>query len=285
MFRKNIKHADTDSESGKSLADSADRHVLYQQAVQDVDAEIDFVEQTWSELRQRPATLLREDFCGTANTACEWIVRDESHQAIGVDLDGEVLDWGYLNNLAQLEEEQQERIELLNEDVLQTRPGLADIILAMNFSYYLFLSRDDLRDYFANALDGLVSDGILFLDAYGGYEAPMVLTESRECQDADGNEFTYIWDQAVFNPIDSCMTCHIHFEFPDKSRMENAFSYHWRLWTLPELREILYEAGFSVVDIYWEGTDEEKNEGNGIYMPSETGDADPGWVCYIVAQA
>jgi hypothetical protein len=67
--------------------------------------------------------------------------------------------------------------------------------------------------------------------------------------------------------------------------MENAFSYHWRLWTLPELREILYEAGFSVVDIYWEGTDEEKNEGNGIYMPSETGDADPGWVCYIVAQA
>lgn len=283
MFRKSIKHADTDSD--KPQADSADRHLLYQQAVQDVDAELDFVEQTWSELRQRPAILLREDFCGTANTACEWIVRDEGHHAIGVDLDREVLDWGSLNNLSLLEGEQRERIELLNEDVLQTRPGLADIILAMNFSYYLFLTRDDLREYFANALDGLVSDGVLFLDAYGGYEAPMVLTEPRECQDADGNEFTYVWDQAVFNPIDSCMTCHIHFEFPDKSRMKNAFSYHWRLWTLPELREILFEAGFSEVDIYWEGTDEEQNEGNGIYMPSETGDADPGWVCYVVAQA
>ena len=266
------------------MADSADRHLLYQQSVQDVESEIDFVEETWSELRPRPAVFLREDFCGTANTACEWVSRDESHHAVGIDLNNEVLEWGRLYKLAELDEDQSERIELLNEDVLQTRPGLADIILAMNFSYFLFLTRDDLREYFANVLDGLVSDGILFLDAYGGYEAPMVLTEPRECEDEDGNEFTYIWEQAAFNPIDSCMTCHIHFEFPDKSRMEQAFSYHWRLWTLPEIREILYEAGFSQVDIYWEGTDEEKNEGNGIYKPSEIGDADPGWVCYIVAE-
>jgi hypothetical protein len=283
MFRKNTKP--TVPEEGSFTADSADRHLLYQQSVQDVGSEIDFVEETWSELRQRPAVFLREDFCGTANTACEWVTRDESYQAVGVDLDNEVLEWGRLYKLAELDEDQLERIELLNEDVLQTRPGLADIILAMNFSYFLFLTRDDLREYFANVLDGLVSDGILFLDAYGGYEAPMVLTEPRECEDEDGNEFTYIWEQATFNPIDSCMTCHIHFEFPDKSRMDKAFSYHWRLWTLPEIREILYEAGFSTVDIYWEGTDEEKNEGNGIYTPSETGDADPGWVCYVVAQA
>jgi hypothetical protein len=282
MFRKNIKP--TVPEPGNCTADAADRHLLYQQSVQDVEAEIDFVEETWSELRQRPAVFLREDFCGTANTACEWVSRDESHHAVGVDLDREVLEWGRLYKLAEMDEEQSERIELLNEDVLQTRPGLADIILAMNFSYFLFLTRDDLREYFANVLDGLVSDGILFLDAYGGYEAPMVLTEPRECEDEDGNEFTYIWEQAAFNPIDSCMTCHIHFEFPDKSRMDKAFSYHWRLWTLPEIREILYEAGFLTVDIYWEGTDEEKNEGNGIYTPSEIGDADPGWVCYIVAQ-
>ena len=262
-----------------------DRHLLYQQAVQDVEAEIDFVEQTWSELRQRPAVFLREDFCGTANTACEWVIRDDGHHAIGIDLDPEVLDWARLNRLTQLDEEQLERIELLNEDVAQTCPGLVDIILAMNFSYYLFMNREDMRDYFINVLDGLVSDGILFLDAYGGYEAPMVLTESRECQDEDGNDFTYIWEQATFNPIDSSMDCHIHFEFPDQSRMERAFDYSWRLWTLPEIREILYAAGFSKVDIYWEGTDEEKNEGNGIYTPSEIGDADPGWVCYIVSQA
>lgn len=263
----------------------ADRHVLYQQAVQDVEAEIDFVEQTWSELRKRPAENLREDFCGTANTACEWVSRSDHHYAIGVDLDESVLEWGRRNNLRKLDAGQKQRIQLINDDVLQTQPGLSDIILAMNFSYFLFLERDDLREYFINALDGLVTDGILFLDAYGGYEAPMVLEEPRECVDENGDKFTYIWEQASFNPINSCMTCNIHFEFPDKSRIENAFSYYWRLWTLPEIREILYEAGFSKVDIYWEGTDKEKNEGNGIYMPSDTGDADPGWVCYIVAQA
>ena len=283
MFRKNIKTPE--SETGKSLSEYADRHLLYQQSVQDVEAEIDFVEQTWSELRQRPAVFLREDFCGTANTACEWIIRDRNHQAIGIDLDEEVLDWGQANNLTELDEEQAERIELLHEDVLQVRPELADIILAMNFSYFLFLTRDDLRNYFENVLDGLVSDGILFLDAYGGYEAPMLLTEPRECQDQEGNDFTYIWEQAAFNPIDSCMTCHIHFEFPDKSKLREAFSYYWRLWTLPEIQEILYEAGFSQVDVYWEGTDMKKNEGNGIYTPSRTGEADPGWVCYLVAQA
>lgn len=267
------------------LAALADRHLLYQQSVQDVAAEIDFVEQTWSELRRRPARLLREDFCGTANTCCEWVSRDADHCAIGVDLDPDVLEWGSLHNLTKLTQEQAEHVELVQANVLHARPDLVDIILAMNFSYYLFSKRHDLREYFENVLDGLVSDGILFLDAYGGFEAPMVLTESRECQDADGQKFTYLWDQASFNPIDSCMTCHIHFEFPDGSRLDKAFIYHWRLWTLPEIREILYEAGFSEVDIYWEGTDEDKNEGNGIYTPSETGDADPGWVCYIVAQA
>ena len=283
MFRKNTSASRP--ESGYSQADRADRHLLYQQSVQDVESEIDFIEQTWSELRQRPAILLREDFCGTANTACEWVARDDNHHAIGIDMDEEVLEWGEHNNLTRLDQQQAGRIELVHADVLHARPGLVDIILAMNFSYFLFLKREELKAYFESARDGLVSDGILFLDAYGGYEAPMVLTEPRECEDEDGNAFTYIWEQAEFNPIDSCMTCNIHFEFPDKSRMESAFSYHWRLWTLPEIRELLYEAGFSKVDIYWEGTDEEKNEGNGIYTPSEIGDADPGWVCYIVARA
>ena len=120
---------------------------------------------------------------------------------------------------------------------------------------------------------------VIFLDAYGGYEAPMVLEEKREC---DG--FTYIWEQASFNPIDGMMDCHIHFTFPDGSRMDRAFSYRWRLWTLPELREMLAEAGFRDIVVYWEGTDEDANEGNGIFEPAEMGDPDPGWICYIVAQ-
>jgi hypothetical protein len=149
----------------------------------------------------------------------------------------------------------------------------------MNFSYYLFLSREDLLEYFRSVRDGLVEDGIFFLDAYGGYDAPRDIVEERECEG-----FTYIWEQERFNPIDGTMSCHIHFEFPDRSRLDRAFSYHWRLWTLPEIRELLEEAGFGDVEVYWEGTDEESNEGNGIYEPATVGDADPGWICYVVAQ-
>jgi len=260
-------------------ASQADRHTLYQESVQDTEAEIDFIEDTWRQLRDRPAELLREDFCGTGNTACEWVQRDRQHYAIGIDLDAEVLKWGQINNLEQLDDDQYERIELLQDNVLDAEPELADIVLAMNFSYYLFLERADLLAYFRAVHAGLLDDGLFFLDAYGGYDAPKVLQEEREC---DG--FTYIWDQASFNPIDSLMDCHIHFEFPDKSRMEKAFSYHWRLWTLPEIRELLSMAGFSKVTVYWEGTDEETGEGDGVYLPSEIGDPDPGWVCYIVAE-
>jgi hypothetical protein len=261
------------------LADLADPHDLYQRSVQDTEAEIDFIEETWNLLRKRPAELLREDFCGTANTACEWVRRDHRNCALAIDLDRSVLDWGQRHNIAALKPAEQQRIELIHGNVLGAVPASADIVLAMNFSYFLFRTRDALREYFSCVYEGLCEDGIFFLDAYGGYDAPREIEESREC---DG--FVYVWDQASFNPIDSCMTCHIHFEFADGSRMERAFTYHWRLWTLPEIREILLEAGFRQVDIYWEGTDQATNEGNGIYAPAEVGDADAGWVCYIVAQ-
>jgi hypothetical protein len=92
----------------------------------------------------------------------------------------------------------------------------------------------------------------------------------------------YEWDQAEYNPITGDKVCHIHFEFKDGSRMERAFTYRWRLWTLPELREILGEAGFRTVTVYWEGNDG-KGGGNGVFSPKKSGDADASFICYIVA--
>ena len=76
------------------LADTADPHDLYQRAVQNVEGEIDVVDQTFAKLTGRTALSLREDFCGTANTSCEWIRRRENNIAFGIDLDQEVLNWG-----------------------------------------------------------------------------------------------------------------------------------------------------------------------------------------------
>ena len=52
-----------------SQADLADRHLLYEDSVQCAEAELDFVDGEFRRLRGRQGHVLREDFCGTANTS------------------------------------------------------------------------------------------------------------------------------------------------------------------------------------------------------------------------
>ncbi len=262
---------------GPSMAERADKHVLYEKSVQAVDAEIDFVDETFTDLRDRKAKILREDFCGTANTSCEWVRRRRTNHAIGVDLDPDVLAWGREHNLSKLGAAAS-RLTLINEDVLEVQNEPVDVVLAMNFSYWIFKQRPLMRFYFRRVREALVDDGILFLDAFGGSEAYIEVEEETKY---DG--FTYVWDQDEFSPVTAETLCHIHFKFPDGSRMRNAFSYSWRLWTLPELREILEEAGFTRSTVYWQGEDENGDE-DGEFEPTEKGEADLAWIAYIVAE-
>ena len=263
-----------------TLAQSADRHRLYEHAVQDAPAECRFIRKTFRKLRGRPARLLREDFCGTAAVCCEWAGHNSRNTALGVDIDPDVLDWSRRHNVSRLKPDARMRVRLMQDDVCTVRtPEPSDVILAMNFSYQVFKTRAQLGGYFSHVREGLADDGVFFMDAFGGYEA---FQEIRETTHYKG--FDYIWEHARYNPISGEILCHIHFRFPDGSKLKKAFSYDWRLWTLPELRELLNEAGFSRVTVYWEGVDEETGEGTGVYAPATVGDADPGWVCFIVAE-
>jgi len=266
---------------GASQAEKADRHVLYQLSVQNVESEIDFVDATYKKLRGKKAKVLREDFCGTGNTSCEWVRRRASNRAYGVDIDAATLAWGRENNVADLEDDGFERIELVEGDVMTAETEKADCLLAMNFSYWLFMTRDLMLAYFKRVRENLAEDGVFFLDCYGGYDA---FREYQEKRKVEGEEFTYVWDQYDYDPISGHMQCYIHFAFPDGSKLDRAFEYRWRLWTLPELRELLEEAGFSRVGVYWEQTDEDSGEGNGEFERAKRGDADAGWISYIVAE-
>lgn len=261
------------------MASRADPHDLYQRAVQCAEVDYDLIDDTFRKIRKRRARTLREDFCGTASTACEWVSQRKSNVAIGVDMDAEVLAWGRKHNIGKLKKSASRRIRLVQGDVLTVRTEPVDIVLAMNFSYQLLKQRKALRKYFSRVRRALVDDGVFFLDAYGGYESYRVLKERTRHKD-----FTYVWEQAKFNPITHEMSCHIHFEFPDGSRLKRPFSYDWRLCTLPEIRELLIEAGFSNVTVYWEQTDEETGRGSGIYAATEQGDPDAAWVCYLAAE-
>ena len=278
-MKDNVKRR---KKSKPTRASIADRHQLYELSVQCAEAEIDFVDSTFKRLKKRRARLLREDFCGTANVCCEWVKRGGKHRAIGVDLDPEVLDWGRRNNLTRLTKKQRERIALLRENVLDVETERPDVISAMNFSYWLLQDRALLKQYFKRVHESLADDGVFFLDSYGGYDSHKELTEEREIDDGDEG-FTYIWEQASFNPITHTLACNIHFAFPDGSEMNNAFSYEWRLWSLPEIRDLLEECCFRRITVYWQGWDKD-GEADGDFKPATTADADAGWICYLTAE-
>ncbi|MEQ9563251.1 MAG: class I SAM-dependent methyltransferase [Woeseiaceae bacterium] len=262
----------------RTMAEEADLHDLYEKAVQNVEHEVEFLQETFQAIRGRKAYRLREDFCGTASASCQWVRQGSEYQAIGVDIDPSVLEWGRKNRVGKLPVADQARVQLLESDVMTVETPAVDLLVAFNFSYFIFDTRDRLREYFRRAYAALADDGVFFIDLFGGPEAQ---EETKEKTKHKG--FTYIWHQAEFHPVTNYIRCHIHFKFRDGSRIKKAFTYEWRLWSAPELREILLEAGFKTATVYWEGEDED-GEGNGVFTPDEKGEADLAWIAYIVAE-
>lgn len=254
-----------------------EKFVLYQESVQNAEFEVSFFRRIYKKFRGKLPLRFREDFCGTALLACEWVRRIENGVAQGVDIDEPTLDWGRKRNVAKLDG-LADRVALVNDDVIRVRGFSPDVVAAVNFSYFVFKTRARMLEYYRAVHASLADDGVFILDLYGGPEAQLCQEESTKY---DG--FTYIWDQAKFNPITGDALCHIHFKFADGSRMKKAFSYDWRLWTLPEIRDLLEEAGFVETVVYWEGTDKKSGEGNGVYKPSHKGDSAESWVAYIAA--
>lgn len=261
-------------------AATADRHELYERSVQEPEADCDFIDQVWREQRRRkPPPRLREDFCGTAVTAIQWVKRNRRNRAIGVDLSADVLAVAEQRVRQRLKPKDRGRIKLVRGDVLKVRTHPVDTVVASNFSYFTFKTRPLLLRYFRACRRSLAKGGMLLLDAYGGSDAYREIREPRE-----ENGFTYVWEQHSYNPVTGHVLNHIHFRFRDGSRLDRAFTYDWRLWTLPELREILADAGFRNVTVYWEGTDEKTGEGNGVFTVTDRGEACEGWIAYLVAE-
>ncbi len=260
-------------------AERADKYELYEESVQDPDGDVERVRRMYKRARGRPAKSLREDFCGTGVFACAWVAASTRHEAVALDLDPEPLAWGRNHHYSALRPEQRKRVQLLEANVLQADSGSFDIVVAFNFSYFIFQKREELKRYLCAARSSLSENGLLILDVYGGPEAQECREERREYED-----FTYVWDQDRFDPITHGATCLIHFEFPDGSEMRDAFRYRWRLWSIPELRDLIVECGFSETTVYWEGTEKRTNEPNGVYRPRKHAEDDPAWVAYITAK-
>jgi hypothetical protein len=270
-----------------SMAQLADPHLLYQKSVQSPEQDIPFVTGYVQEYTKQPLRWLREDFCGTALLSSYFVTRHPDNHALGIDLDWPTLNWGIKHNVSHLTPDQQQRLALVNDNVLNIQHPLSQLTLAMNFSYMVFRDRPALFHYFTNARKSLQPGGLFMLDIWGGSETQVAQEEHREIENSDDDgigDFIFVWDQDIFDPTTYFCTTRIHFLFRDGSELRNAFVYQWRLWTIPDVMELLQEAGFADVHFLWEGTDPDTHEGTGTYHRVEKGDSDPSWIAYIVGQ-
>jgi len=217
-----------------------DRHELYERAVQSPSRQARFLRALLGADRNGTITL-GEDFSAAGAIARAFCALDPAHRAVCVDIDQKALD---------------RLTEMLApglRDALTTRcidvfgaHDPVDILAALNFSLCEIHDRNRLIGYLRNAKERLGADGYLVADLYGGLDA-MSIGESEE-ELADGTR--YVWEQRSADPLTGRVVNAMHFHLPTGETLRDAFLYDWRLWTIPELRDAMTEAGFRSTEVH-----------------------------------
>jgi SAM-dependent methyltransferase len=262
----------------KSKDQPFDKYAYYLNSVQSPESDVEFLSDTYRELRGKNPSTLREDFCGTFSICCEWVKRNSKNRAFGIDLDAEPIEYGRGHYFSSLKQAQRDRVTILQENVLN--PGLpkADVICAMNFSHFVFKDRSMMKSYLYNCNSTLNEGGVFICDVFGGAQC-FKANEEETTQKG----FTYYWDQTNFDPITNEALFHIHFKPKGQKKIEKVFSYDWRMWSIQELREMLRETGFEKTHVYWEGTTR-SGEGDGKFKRTEVGEECEAWIAYVVGE-
>ena len=256
-----------------------DKYHFYEESVQSPAEDIELFVRLYKQARHREPRHMREDFCGTFMLACEFVKLDKRNTAEGLDLDSEPLNYGKLNHLSKLTADQKGRLEILKRNVISVSRKKADLIVANNFSFYIFREREVLVEYFKNVYRSLARGGVLILEMVGGPGFVEKTKEQRTIKVMGKRKFKYIWQQKSFNPINREGHYAIHFQLPNGHQAKNAFTYHWRIWTIPEVRDALREAGFKDTCTYWETS--HRGVATGEFVRTEKGDNDWTWLSYV----
>lgn len=256
-----------------------DKYLYYLLSVQSPKGDVQFFDRVYKSLNRKSAYILCEDFCGTFAICCEWVKLHPKNKALGIDRSKEALSYGEKNHLSLLSEAQQKRVTLKRANVLKSHFRKSDIIVATNFSFYIFKERTTLKKYFSNVFLHLKERGLFVLDCFGG----------PECQEPNEEEtvhetFSYFWDQKSFDPITNHAQFQIHFRRKGERKRTHVFQYDWRMWSIPEIKDLMKEVGFKKVFVYWEKTGR-NGEGAGEYERKEkTTENCSTWVAYVIAR-
>ena len=255
-----------------------DAYSCYEASVQSPDVDVRFYRRVYRQIHNREPRSFREDFCGTYALSAAWVRLHRENIAYALDIDPKPLCWGLRQRIKELNAQQLARLVVFQASVLVKDIIPTDIVVAANFSYCFFKERSVLLGYFRNVRASIKKKGVFFIDVLGGAELHTPNTQKRRIR----KDLLYFWEQKNFNPLTHEAQFFIHFRYQGK-RYKKVFTYDWRIWTPPELKDLLLEAGFKEVRFFWEGTDA-KGRGNGVFREVNSAVAScASWIAYLAA--
>lgn len=252
-----------------------DRHDLYELCVQSPVHLVPLLRA----IHGQEAKVLGEDFAGTAALSCRWVQDVPEGRAIAVDLDAEAL----------ARHGEDSRVRRLAADV-STAEGAVDVLFVGNFSIGYMHTRAELVAYLAHARARLRPGGVFVCDTYGGESSFLTGHVHRHHNLPDGRRVRYTWEQRFADPLTGMVTDVLHFRIEKggviEDEMPDAFVYEWRLWAVPELRDAMREAGFTLTEVYQKLPDAEDEDGN-IYIDavSDPEELDDSFIVLVAARA
>ncbi len=270
-----------------------DRYDLYELCAQAPDQEARFLHAVHG---RNPRTL-REDFSGPGAIARAWTALHPRSKAIVIDRDPGPLARALTRGVHRSPDDPANpNITAVCTDVLRARDK-ADVVAALNFALCELHDRATLLKYLRAVRASLNPRGVFVADLYGGLDAYRPATYTRTLRGPSRETITYTWEQRTADQATAMVTNAMHFKVqPPRPRnakaaprpytLPDAFTYHWRLWTIPELRDAMTEAGFKRIDLYDRLGDATDAEGNLYVRPVADGEPlDDNWVAYLAARA
>lgn len=215
---------------------------LYERTVQDPERTVELLRA----LHGGDPRVLGEDFAGTAALSRAWVRAIEGGRAHATDLDP-----------ARLAHAPHPRVATHALDVRApelARHGPCDVVHAGNFSLGELHARAELLGWARTARARLAPGGIVAADTYGGESAWRRGVLERRRFEPDGLEIRWLWEQRSANPLSAEVVNALSFRVLRAGDvvldLPDAFVYRWRLWSAPELVDVLGEAGFRRAEVH-----------------------------------
>jgi len=218
-----------------------DAHDLYERTVQDAERTVELLHA----LHGGEPRVLAEDFAGSAALSRAWVARGSDRHAFAVDLDAAALARAAHPRIAA------HVLDVRSPEIRSFGP--CDIVHAGNFSIGELAVREEVVEWARNARARLAPGGIVALDTYGGESAWRVGALERRRTLPDGTEIRWVFEQRAADPRTARVVNALSFRLLESGEVvaafPDAFVYRWRLWSIPEVVDVLREVGFEHVRV------------------------------------